>query len=224
MSQVKRKSPSFHPKPAGMGRGPQPSQSTGSGGREARAQLPNGGTLHGDTGGRGTEMRTTAGMGLQQQGRASCLQNNSLWSCFLAQALKTSWVVIICIRFKLCNKHFSLLMPDCSQLQLKSPMDQRDERPNGSERGTGGSGELVPAHLGPHQTQKINLLLSLWSHHVLQSHPSVVLSVSAPAGLRWKRRSTGSPSFLPKPTGMGRELIQDLEGEGKEPSCQNGGH
>lgn len=126
-------------------------------------------------------MWTTAGMGLQQRRRASRLQNNSLWSCFLAQALKTSWVVIICIRFKLCNKHFSLLMPDCSQLQLKSPMDHCDERPKGSERGTGGSGELVPASCAApapgHQPQKINLLLSLWSHHALQSHPSVVLSV-----------------------------------------------
>lgn len=37
--------------------------------------------------------------------------------------IKRSRVAIICIRFKRCNKCFSLLMPDCSQLQLKSPMD-----------------------------------------------------------------------------------------------------
>lgn len=46
-----------------------------------------------------------------------------------------------CIRFKQCNKCFSLLMPDCSQPQLKSPMDsctRRGQRASGRELGDGG--------------------------------------------------------------------------------------
>lgn len=56
--------------------------------------------------------------------------------------IKQSWVAIICIRFKRCNKCFSLLMPDCSQLQLKSPT--HEERPKGSGRELG-DGDRVRA-------------------------------------------------------------------------------
>lgn len=130
----------------------------------------------------GMEMQTKARMGLQWWGRASSLQSKGSWGCFLAQALKPHWVVIICVRFKQCNKCFSLLMPDCRQLQLKSPMDWCVMRTQTAQEGmlgvAGGGGCMLLSHPGiirPLLSGDLALkIMQVWFVWFLQSQQPVL--------------------------------------------------